>query len=367
VLREALGKHAEAVKLARSLKKFGGEGRYPVNYSAGYINTPVHEALQACRKAMYMLDCDSQLRAEEGDVRGSLESCEALLAAARSIGDEPFPNAMLVRVSGAAIAVDALERSLAQAKDPASQEQLKAIQELIAREIQAPILHHAMRGERSGFDGLRSSPMTEVGKRKFKPSQLAGVGSDSWQGWFLDTFPRVMMRGWPDYLRLMNKAVAAAEAPAEEQGAAFNEVEREHRESQAIVVRVLMPAISKLGQVNRRNQANLRCTMAGLAVERYRLKHGKWPESLQVLIAEGLLPAVPVDPFDGKTLRYKLMADGAVVYSVGLDGVDDGGKVNRSRPHEPGTDLGFRLWNEESRRQPPLPPPPDLGKDGGPP
>ena len=35
---------------------------------------------------------------------------------------------------------------------------------------------------------------------------------------------------------------------------------------------------------------------------------------------------IPPDPFDGKPLRYKKLEKGYVVYSVGPDGNDDGGK-----------------------------------------
>jgi len=38
------------------------------------------------------------------------------------------------------------------------------------------------------------------------------------------------------------------------------------------------------------------------------------------------LDAVPKDPFDGKELRYKKLETGFVVYSIGKDGNDDGGK-----------------------------------------
>jgi hypothetical protein len=37
------------------------------------------------------------------------------------------------------------------------------------------------------------------------------------------------------------------------------------------------------------------------------------------------LAAVPTDPFDGQPLRYKKLAKGYIVYSVGENGKDDGG------------------------------------------
>ena len=129
------------------------------------------------------------------------------------------------------------------------------------------------------------------------------------------------------------------------------------------MVRLLTPACTKVAQANRRTRATMRCALVGVAAERFRIQHGHWPASTEALVKDGFLAAVPLDPFDGKELRCKLVADGVLVYSVGLDGVDDGGVINRENPFTPGSDLGFRLWNVEVRRQAPLPPRDD---DGGP-
>ena len=49
--------------------------------------------------------------------------------------------------------------------------------------------------------------------------------------------------------------------------------------------------------------AYLRCAASACAVERFRLKYGKLPENLGQLVPE-FLAKIPVDPFDGKNLRY---------------------------------------------------------------
>ena len=54
----------------------------------------------------------------------------------------------------------------------------------------------------------------------------------------------------------------------------------------------------------------------------YEKKHGKLPGALDALIPE-FLNAVPVDPFDGKPLRYDRQR--GFIYSVGYDQKDDGG------------------------------------------
>ena len=66
------------------------------------------------------------------------------------------------------------------------------------------------------------------------------------------------------------------------------------------------------------------CLRTAIAVEQYRLDHGALPESLDVLTPK-YIEAVPVDPFDGHTIRYRLTDTGFMVYSVGDNRVDDGG------------------------------------------
>jgi hypothetical protein len=55
-------------------------------------------------------------------------------------------------------------------------------------------------------------------------------------------------------------------------------------------------------------------------------------------------------------MRYRHTKDGVVIYSIGPDLVDNQGHIDRERTYDKGVDIGFRLWNVESRRQPPLPP-----------
>ncbi len=53
-------------------------------------------------------------------------------------------------------------------------------------------------------------------------------------------------------------------------------------------------------------------------------RSGTWPESLNQLVPE-MLPAVPLDRMDGQPLRYRVRDGQPVVYSVGMDRIDDGG------------------------------------------
>ena len=66
--------------------------------------------------------------------------------------------------------------------------------------------------------------------------------------------------------------------------------------------------------------------LAALACELYRRHAGCWPASLSDL-SPAYLPTVPVDRFDGQPLRYRLIDGQPVIYSIGADCEDDGGRA----------------------------------------
>ena len=62
-----------------------------------------------------------------------------------------------------------------------------------------------------------------------------------------------------------------------------------------------------------------------IALNRYKLRHGEFPDELAKLTPDFLVKPAR-DPVDGQLLRYRREADGRfTLYSVGEDGVDNGG------------------------------------------
>jgi hypothetical protein len=65
--------------------------------------------------------------------------------------------------------------------------------------------------------------------------------------------------------------------------------------------------------------------ITAIALKRYQLKYGDYPTNLDSLVPQ-FVAAVPIDPVDGRRLRYRLNAGGTyLLYSIGQDGKDDGG------------------------------------------
>jgi len=82
------------------------------------------------------------------------------------------------------------------------------------------------------------------------------------------------------------------------------------------------------------------------ALERYRLAHGAYPDSLGALRAYSSHD-LPNDLMSGEPCHYKLNADGTyLLYSVGWDQVDDGGKVayKKDDPNALDREHGDWVW-----------------------
>jgi hypothetical protein len=114
------------------------------------------------------------------------------------------------------------------------------------------------------------------------------------------------------------------------------------------VIRGLASPLDSAIRAFGRNLATIRATQGLVALRRWRLTHeGQLPESLsQATEAAGLDPLI--DPYDGQPLRMATVDGRAVVYSVGRDGVDDGGRVDSENDNKPG-DLIFTLPNSTHR------------------
>jgi hypothetical protein len=147
--------------------------------------------------------------------------------------------------------------------------------------------------------------------------------------------------------------VAASQLPVEKQLDEFERIRKDCEQEHPDVA--MMKFDCALVAEHIPNWARLRCALAALVAERYREARQHWPASLDALVAAGYLQAVPVDPYDGKPLRYRALADGILIYSTGPDRVDNGGVVNRPNPTVAGADIGFQLWDPDQRGRPPTP------------
>ena len=87
----------------------------------------------------------------------------------------------------------------------------------------------------------------------------------------------------------------------------------------------MMPAYPYFEKDALYTHTRVQCARTAVALERWRLARGAYPEALAALVP-GLLPAVPHDVMDGLPLRYRRTEEGGyLLYSIGIDAKDDGG------------------------------------------
>jgi hypothetical protein len=80
------------------------------------------------------------------------------------------------------------------------------------------------------------------------------------------------------------------------------------------------------------------------ALERYRLAHGVYPDSLDAL-APAYIDALPHDIMTGDPYHYQLRPDGTfLLYSVGWNETDDGGTVVYEKDHPDRLDYQQGDW-----------------------
>jgi hypothetical protein len=331
-------------------------GRFPIVWAPDFITTRLDQQ-QGARHVVILLGFDALLKAQDQDYDGALLSCRAALNTSRALGDEPLLISQLIRVACRSVALKRIERIVAQGQP--SSALLLNLQSDLRNEAEQPLLLWALRGERAGSHAL----MERIASGEIDIKLVEGLSRTGGGSPLSDLEPLYMRltakKQHGAIVHFLTQAVRVARLPCQEQKAQFDQLDATLPEQPAMV-RLLAPAISKIAQATQRSQAECRCAVAALAAERYRREKGHWPKDLGELFPGYL--GTTVDPFDGAPLRLRPFPEGIMIYSVGIDGVDNGGRLDLN-PSLPGSDVGFRLWDVKFRRQPAkslkLPEPPD--------
>jgi len=228
---------------------------------------------------------------------------------------------------------------------------LKSLQALLTDELAFPSARIALRGQRAHLH----QSLVAIAQQRVPPADpfdsKSGNWSDRFRAWFLRN------RAHAEHallLELLTEYLGTVDLPVNEQIAAERALSPRLQAvlNRTTAMQLLLPDLPKVSESFRFEKAYQASLIVALALERYRQEKGRWPDSLEDL-APHYLASLPRDSLTGKPLFYRRLQDGVVVYSVGLDGKDDGGKLDRQNPTRLGTDLGIRLWDVAQRRQPP--------------
>jgi hypothetical protein len=311
-LREKLDERGPAVARARELADLPN-GRFPIRYQRnGHVTPDLHS--ESVRRIADVLYFDALVRAENGDVTSAIRSALAILNSGRALGDEPLQSTQYLRGGCAENACRAIEHALSRGQLDA--DSLQRLQLLLENEAAFPRMSIAVRGNRAIAHELLDA--VESGDEPVASLSML-TGSDNWRGPLSSI--EAVRAAHPAVLRTLSDAVAIADlsGPArmeriDQWYAALN-----NSPERAALVAVV-PDLHGLDKSCRRIDARLRCLIAALAAERYRLQHGEWPEGLNDLTPK-FLASVPTDPTTGEPLGYFHSLDRMAVFARPYPGV----------------------------------------------
>lgn len=302
------------------------EGGYAIGFDLQFENrfAMLLEHAQALRGLARVLALEATVRAHRGDVDGAVESLHALGTLTRSIRDEPLLVSQLV-----AAAVDgvAASRTLDVASQlPLSDEQLRSFQELFRERDYLARVHHGIVGERAFGHSLFADPSG-------LDSQAIGLPRGAL------VLVKFRHRDHEFYLENMTTLARATETSWPEALQAADELEAKMRgiggfdRFQLMLSALAIPAQRAIMTAGARSDANARMADAALGILRFRLRQGREPETLAELVPADL-EAVPIDPYDGRPIRYKVVDGTVILYSVGPDRTDNDGLESTDPIHD---------------------------------
>jgi hypothetical protein len=114
----------------------------------------------------------------------------------------------------------------------------------------------------------------------------------------------------------------------------------------AILSGAVVGPVNHTAQTFAISQARIDEARIACGLERYRLAHGTYPDSLNALVP-ACIDAVPHDIINGQPYHYRMNADGTfLLYSVGWNQTDDGGSfaLRKDNPNAIDYEQGDWVW-----------------------
>ena len=97
----------------------------------------------------------------------------------------------------------------------------------------------------------------------------------------------------------------------------------------SFLLKITAPAHGRIVQLEWRVKTMRLGLLTVLALARYEKEKSEYPDSLDVLVEAGYLKDIPNDPYSDGPLVYKKTDESFILYSLGENLSDDGGRVAR--------------------------------------
>jgi hypothetical protein len=332
--------------------------RFPLGYDDEDKASILLPDLAAVKRYSQVLQLRAIAELQEGQADRAMADVKLALRVMDVIHSEPFLISHLVRIAVLQITLQPIYEGLAEHKW--SDAQLAGLETELAESDFVADYGLAVRGEMGFQDGL-------FDYLRHHPEELSNMSGN-----FPDKQPplpdRILIHlipsGWfyQNQLRCAQMMVELnlPVADASQQTISPKAVHRAGAASQANIRRVtpynflerlIYSSFGSSAEKFAYAQSSVDLARTAIALERYRLAHGEYPESLDAL-APQFIAKLPHDVIGGGPLKYRRTSDGQfVLYSVGWNETDNGGVVvlqKSSQPRDegpqPGVDLNQGNW-----------------------
>jgi hypothetical protein len=301
--------------------------RYPVDYEEGLNAQLPH--LKGLKHMAQILGWEAILKARNGDALGAVGSLNVSLNLSQSLDQEPLLISQLSSSAILAITSANLEHVLCRLT--LSEEQLITLENRFREVEQENRILTGLIGERANINELIRLGTLEPAKLVETSNAQNGEDGVDVPGRKLGILSLVsgfFERDQNYFLRAMETNIAIARLGPPASIARSNELFQITERAMSryyFMSSVFLSAFSYTANRDAGTRARLRLAITALAVERWRhLHNGSLPETLNDLVP-AVLPAVPIDPFDGQPLRFRKVPKGYLLYSIDQNLKDDGG------------------------------------------
>lgn len=319
--RRIAAQYADAIRLARQAAAMP-RCRFPVDWNAGAAALFPHYG--KLRSLSRLLAVDAMAAAADGRPSDAVADVGAIAGIARHTLMEPLLISQLVGYACLSIGHAALQQVLGLCS-PSEADCTALRRRLEELDLRSAMLR-TVQGERAfglwAFNELRRHPeqagvyMGRTGQLDQAPSVSPKAARAIGVGWspVLCADERAYLRTMASLYELLRRHSPSA-----------RQLALPTPPSYAVLTRMLIPTFT--GAVNSRDEALARLALDqwALALHVYKLHAGRYPGSLDD-VRRTVGWALPSDPMTGRSLVYKPQGNGYLLYSVGLNGKDDGGQ-----------------------------------------
>jgi hypothetical protein len=308
--------------------------RFPLEYDAEDPAAILLPHLAALKQCAMVLQLRAIAELQNGQSDKALNDIRLILRLSEAIQTEPILISLLVRMAIAQIAIQPIYEGLA--NHEWSDAQLAELDSVLAKEDFLAGYKTALRSEMVLFQGgifdyLRHHP-EQLGNIAFGPNGRPSFSSSPItylipSGWFYQNQLSCARVVEVYCLPLVdeNRGVVSVSSVRSSEDAMKSEIRQFNPYN--VFANMILPVLASPVERCAYAQNNINMARVAVALERYRLAHGKFPESLDMLSPQ-FMEQIPHDVINGELLHYEPTGDGQfILYSVGWNEKDDGGAV----------------------------------------